>query len=223
MVIPYTCQLCQHSDMQNQRKKLSVLIRNETENFYSTKYMYLLKSHPPKNQNCTVTNRFSFVSVVRCPWPSRVNNGYFMCHPSDDPRYGATCRFGCYPGYKLIGNSLLECLVTGHWNNNQPYCGSKILKVVKLSIVFNYRIIILNFYLKTEKTCPSLPPAVGSLKYTCTDENKYRSICTYSCASGYDITPGMSRVRVCTAYGTWRGAEPTCTGNDLFKKDLQEY
>ena len=69
-----------------------------------------------------------------------------MCHPSDDPRYGATCRFGCYPGYKLIGNSLLECLVTGHWNNNQPYCESKITKVVKLSLVFNFKIVIIILY-----------------------------------------------------------------------------
>eukprot|EP00105_Crassostrea_gigas_P019111 XP_011437468.1 PREDICTED: uncharacterized protein LOC105335342 [Crassostrea gigas] len=125
------------------------------------------------------------VNVVRCTWPSRVENGYFMCHPSDDARYGATCRFGCYPGYKLIGNTLLECLISGQWNNNPPYC--------------------------EKKTCPTLLPAIGNLKYTCTDSNKFRSICTYSCATGYDITPGMSRVRVCTAFGTWRGSEPSCT------------
>lgn len=68
---------------------------------------------------------FNTVLVVRCTWPSRVENGYFMCHPSDDAIYGATCHFGCYPGYKMIGNALLECLISGQWNKYPPYCESK--------------------------------------------------------------------------------------------------
>ncbi|XP_048737007.2 sushi, von Willebrand factor type A, EGF and pentraxin domain-containing protein 1-like [Ostrea edulis] len=143
---------------------------------------YYARDRSGNMARCTFTIT---VTVVRCPWPSRVSNGYFICHPSDDARYGATCRFGCYPGYQLVGNTQLECLVTGHWNHIPPHC-EKI-------------------------TCPVLPPPVGNLNYVCTDDNKFRSICTYACTAGYDITPGMSRVRVCTAYGMWRGAEPTCT------------
>ncbi|XP_061173455.1 uncharacterized protein LOC133182624 [Saccostrea echinata] len=142
---------------------------------------YYARDRSENMARCTFTVT---VTVVRCPWPSNVNNGYFMCHPSDDARYGATCTFGCYPGYSLVGNTQLECLDSKRWNYNFPHC--------------------------KKKTCPTLPPAVGNLKYTCTDDNKFRSICTYSCAIGYDITPGMSRVRICTAYGFWRGEEPTC-------------
>lgn len=71
---------------------------------------------------------------------------------------------------------------------------------------------VISVYFIVEKTCPALLPEVDNLKYTCTDSNKFRSICTYSCDNGYDITPGMSRVRVCTAFGTWRGSKPRCTG-----------
>lgn len=86
------------------------------------------------------------VLVVRCSWPSRVENGYFMCHPSDDARYGATCRFGCYPGYKLIGNTLQECLISGQWNNNPPYCESRKNISYVLSLVLLIRLLHLFFY-----------------------------------------------------------------------------
>ncbi|XP_062584887.1 uncharacterized protein LOC134246515 [Saccostrea cucullata] len=128
------------------------------------------------------------VTVLRCPTPYKINNGYIICHPSDEYLYGATCFFGCYPGFSLEGNSHLECLENKLWNYNFPHC--------------------------KKRTCPTLLPAVGILNYTCTDSNNFRSICTYSCANGFDITPGMSRVRICTAYGFWRGEEPTCKDVD---------
>ncbi|XP_061173458.1 uncharacterized protein LOC133182626 [Saccostrea echinata] len=134
------------------------------------------------------------VTVKRCPKHNPISNGYFQCHPSNDPRYGATCKFGCYRGFSLIGNTQLDCLYTESWNYPTPHC--------------------------QKKTCPTLSPSVGNLNYSCTDGNKYRSICTYSCAKGYDITPGMSRVRVCTANGKWRSEEPTCI--DIEPPEIQQ-
>lgn len=60
-----------------------------------------------------------------CIWLFCVENGYFMCYFSDDVRYGVICCFGCYFGYKLIGNMLLECFINGYWNNNLLYCESR--------------------------------------------------------------------------------------------------
>lgn len=67
-----------------------------------------------------------------------------------------------------------------------------------------------------EITCPTLPPSTAYLKYNCSDGNSFRSICTYSCRDGYDIKSGMSRVRVCTRFGTWKGNEPICIGSFTF-------
>ena len=40
----------------------------------------------------------------------------------------------------------------------------------------------------------------------------------YGCPEGYDIASGMTRVRVCTEYRTWRGAEPKCRGDSFVNK-----
>lgn len=79
------------------------------------------------------------------------------------------------------------------------------MSFIQKNLVFKHFIVV-------EVTCPSLRPTMSKLSYTCTDENKFRSICSYACAKGYDIKPGMSRVRVCTQYKFWRGSIPECTG-----------
>ncbi|KAK3102731.1 hypothetical protein FSP39_013507, partial [Pinctada imbricata] len=124
------------------------------------------------------------VNMIECPILSPVRDGYFICHPGGDYRYGSTCNFGCYDGHELIGDSILECLQTGQWSVAIPHC--------------------------KKVTCNSLAPALSPMDYTCTDANNYRSLCTYGCQSGYDIMSGMTRVRVCNKYGDWRGALPSC-------------
>lgn len=125
------------------------------------------------------------VTVIRCPKIPNVSDGYYICHPSDDMIYGAVCRFGCYAGHELTGGtSEITCTQSGKWSNTFPRC--------------------------QKVTCPRLLPSTSYLTYKCSDENKFRSICTYSCPDGYDIKSGMSRVRVCTRFGTWKGIEPKC-------------
>lgn len=65
----------------------------------------------------------------------------------------------------------------------------------------------------SELQCSSLPPSIKPRYMNCTDRNYYRSICTFTCDPGYDITPGQTRVMLCTEYGSWRGAVPTCRGS----------
>ena len=63
-----------------------------------------------------------------------------------------------------------------------------------------------------EVTCPGFLLSESKLKYTCTDKNNFRSICTFNCENGYDIKPGMSRVIVCSKSGIWKGSIPKCRG-----------
>ncbi|XP_062573264.1 uncharacterized protein LOC134235178, partial [Saccostrea cucullata] len=129
------------------------------------------------------------VKVIRCPTIPHVQDGYYICHPSEDMIYGAVCRFGCYAGHELSGgNKEIACTKSGTWSGMIPHC-----QKIK---------------------CPRFTPSTNSLRYTCTDEFNFRSICTYSCPEGYDITNGMSRVRVCTQYKTWRGSQPKCTDTE---------
>lgn len=171
---------------------------------------------------------YYYFLVKRCPHHIPVSDGYYQCQPGTDPLYGAVCTFGCYSGFQLVGNSQLECMYTGVWNHFPPSCQSNSIyeRNVFLSFIrrniFNTKcgltllLIRISNYIISEKTCPTLQPSVGNLKYLCTDENKYRSVCTYFCEKGYDITPGMSRVRVCTANGSWRGDKPTCKGKSQY-------
>ncbi|XP_061166331.1 sushi, von Willebrand factor type A, EGF and pentraxin domain-containing protein 1-like [Saccostrea echinata] len=99
--------------------------------------------------------------------------------------YGTTCRYGCYKGYQLMGNiHELQCTIEEAWSSMSPEC-KKI-------------------------TCPALPPTEGMLHRTCTDSNRFGSVCTYTCPTGYDIPLYMNRVRVCGADRYWRGEEPVC-------------
>ncbi|XP_063419373.1 sushi, von Willebrand factor type A, EGF and pentraxin domain-containing protein 1-like [Mytilus trossulus] len=125
------------------------------------------------------------VKVVRCPPLSPVSDGYYMCHPSNDMVQGTHCQFGCYRGHYLVGNSSIECDgKTRKWYPQQPKCD--------------------------RLQCQSIGAVARPLHFNCTDYNYYRSICTFSCEPGYDITPGQTRVMLCTEDGTWRGSQPVC-------------
>ncbi|XP_062616936.1 sushi, von Willebrand factor type A, EGF and pentraxin domain-containing protein 1-like [Saccostrea cucullata] len=99
--------------------------------------------------------------------------------------YGTTCRYGCYSGYEIAGSAHeLECRIDKSWSYDTPYC-KKI-------------------------TCPALPSTEGKLYRTCTDRNRFGSICIYTCSAGYDIPSNMNRIRICGADRRWRGEEPVC-------------
>ncbi|CAG2227187.1 unnamed protein product [Mytilus edulis] len=127
----------------------------------------------------------TYNAVVRCPLLTPVSDGYYMCHPSNDMVQGTQCQFGCYRGHYLVGNRSIECDgKTGKWYPQQPKCD--------------------------RLQCPSIGIVARPLHFNCTDDNYYRSICTFSCEPGYDITPGQTRVMLCTEDGTWRGSQPVC-------------
>ncbi|KAL3870939.1 hypothetical protein ACJMK2_038967 [Sinanodonta woodiana] len=124
------------------------------------------------------------IKVIRCPKIRGIADGFFLCQPLTDYLNGTTCRFGCYKGHYLTGPETIQCLASGQWSSQTPIC---------------------------EKTlCNTLIPRSSIEQISCSDQNRYRSKCTYTCKSGYDIAPGKTRVRVCTEYQSWNGDEPVC-------------
>ncbi|XP_078337815.1 uncharacterized protein LOC111100868 [Crassostrea virginica] len=149
-----------------------------------TKVAYMARDSSGNTATCSF---FVFVQVIRCPIIPHIPDGYYMCHPSDEMIYGTVCKFGCYDGHDLKGGiPKITCTKSGKWSGAIPRC--------------------------QKLKCPRLPPVLPSSKptYICSDDNNFRSKCMYSCPEGYDIASGMTRVRVCTEYRTWRGAEPKC-------------
>ena len=51
------------------------------------------------------------------------------CSPSNDYRYGGTCQYGCFRGYRMRGQSSVECRYTGDWSGRAPSCESKFICV----------------------------------------------------------------------------------------------
>ncbi|OWF48144.1 Sushi repeat-containing protein SRPX2 [Mizuhopecten yessoensis] len=125
------------------------------------------------------------ITVPRCRNLGALKDGYSICHTSFDMRKGTVCQFGCYDGHTLVGSSSTMCTQHGTWTTGLPKCD--------------------------RTTCDPPLTATGEASVQCSDNNFYRSKCSYICAEGFDVTPGMTRVRVCTVHGTWRGKEPKCT------------
>ncbi|KAK3602544.1 hypothetical protein CHS0354_003796 [Potamilus streckersoni] len=124
------------------------------------------------------------VDVINCTKPLDVSDGYYLCHPQNPFVLGSVCRFGCYDGFELDRPGEITCLRTRLWSGNQPFC--------------------------KPWTCPTLPD-IPKAKLTCTNENYFRSICTYTCESGYDMPINTARALICTIDQTWRKhGEPEC-------------
>ena len=61
-------------------------------------------------------------------------------------------------------------------------------------------------------TCPLLSPIEGA-RPECTNDNYFRSICSFNCDEGYDMPPQVSKALVCQNDKTWRKhGEPRCIG-----------
>ena len=151
-----------------------------------------------------------FVLVVTCDPPADIDNGIFTFAPGMDWRYGGLAVYSCYRGYELEGRSRINCTIGdgdhGTWSHEFPSCHSK--NANNLPNKSTCTFIQPHF---TEITCPLLT-APSRAEMSCTDANRFNSRCEYTCESGYDVAPGMTRLRVCSWRGSWLGQEPRCIG-----------
>ncbi|XP_053329737.1 sushi repeat-containing protein SRPX2 [Spea bombifrons] len=97
---------------------------------------------------------------------------------------GTRCRLSCDQGFRLIGQSSVQCLPSRRWSGF-AYC-----RRIQCHVL------------------PSLPH--GS--YQCAAGVYEGSRCDYSCAQGYQIEGDRSRI--CMEDGLWSGGEPVCVDVD---------
>ncbi|XP_068228821.1 sushi, von Willebrand factor type A, EGF and pentraxin domain-containing protein 1-like isoform X2 [Palaemon carinicauda] len=98
-----------------------------------------------------------------------------------DYLYGSKLEYSCRPGFKVLGESHLECTKTGHWNATEPRC---------------YEIF-----------CFDLDPLEnGRIMYHGSGLN---SRAEYICNEGYELTGGDYEL-VCQFDKSWLGDIPFC-------------
>lgn len=94
--------------------------------------------------------------------------------------YGTMILYSCYPGYELLGNSILACQEDGIWNGSAPICIS-----IQCELL--------------------LPPENGFVHFT---ESTLGSSVQYTCKLGYRLIG--SDTRYCMSNRQWSGSAPTC-------------
>ena len=124
--------------------------------------------------------------TVTCPGLNIPNFGarYGNCY--NGTFVGSLCFFTCAPGYKLIGENVLECTIYGSWNASAPIC----VKEVKPA------------------ECPSLTPPLHGRQFGQCNPGKENQLCNYICNRGYYLI-GVPSLR-CQKDGTWSGPPPIC-------------
>ncbi|XP_022105727.1 sushi, von Willebrand factor type A, EGF and pentraxin domain-containing protein 1-like [Acanthaster planci] len=119
------------------------------------------------------------VTVLRCPG---IQAEYLRWHScSKDNIAGSFCTFHCPTGYDVVGSSTSLCKHDLSWSTPSPTC--------------------------QVKTCTSLPD-ISNGGYSCSNSNKYNSVCTYYCNDGFGFQPGDSQERTCQ--DSWSGTAPSC-------------
>ncbi|CAK8697520.1 unnamed protein product [Clavelina lepadiformis] len=113
--------------------------------------------------------------------------GRMACSPQQQPiETGALCVFRCLPGYEMRGAQRSKCILNQSkkvavFSRPPPTC--------------------------EPKPCPILTaPRNGSM--SCSNENRYASICAFTCENGY-VLEGSLALR-CRSNEKWNRAPPSC-------------
>ncbi|XP_035684292.1 CUB and sushi domain-containing protein 3-like isoform X1 [Branchiostoma floridae] len=115
-----------------------------------------------------------------CPFPPSISNGVSSF---SGQLAGATLQYSCDPGHVLIGAPNTTCVEGVGWSAPEPTC----------QIV----------------TCPALPSPSQLVvsNHVCMT---YGCSASFSCSTGFELTPDSPGQTVCQADGTWSGQEPAC-------------
>ncbi|XP_031574706.1 complement C2-like [Actinia tenebrosa] len=120
-----------------------------------------------------------YCKPIRCPYPGIPVNGRRI---GSRFTVGATVRFHCQSGFKLLGSSTRVCLKNRMWSGNLAVCDDG------------------------HSHCPKLGTPISGTK----KGNRYDigSFVKFSCKEGYVLVG--SSVRQCQKDGTWNGTEAKC-------------
>ncbi|MGH0171390.1 UNVERIFIED_CONTAM: hypothetical protein FKN15_002387, partial [Acipenser sinensis] len=118
--------------------------------------------------------------AVQCGNPGTPANGRVF--RIDGTTFSHSVIYSCMEGYLLSGSSVRQCTANGTWSGSLPNC--------------------------TIINCgdPGIP--ANGLRYD--EEFSVGQNITFVCQPGYTMEPKISRIRTCTANGTWSGVMPSC-------------
>ncbi len=68
----------------------------------------------------------------------------------------------------------------------------------------------MSYVLLTVVTCPALTAPTNGGVTLSPNNNNYLTMATYTCTTGYVLTPNNGDMRACEAGGEWSGDAPTC-------------
>ncbi|XP_054729921.1 sushi, von Willebrand factor type A, EGF and pentraxin domain-containing protein 1 [Anastrepha obliqua] len=137
----------------------------------------------PSELYCTKEGKWSgdapICELVACDTP-HVPAGSFVV--GYDYNVHSKIQYNCDPGHVLRGNPTLECLETGEWSADAPFC-----EYIDCGVI--------------------TPIPYGSVKYT-QNTTYVGSEVTFSCTQSHKLS-GVPK-RVCLESGVWSDASPKC-------------
>lgn len=154
-------------------------------------YMYMSEI----NYKCDIGYKLKGASIRKCQANATWSYGNPTCQPIVCPviqniphgnvkwnslRYGASATYECAPGYKMVGESVRLCELSGKWSGDEPHCISRECKT-------------------------PLPPENGWVE---AENLIVGSTATYHCNNGYELEGSMTRS--CLINETWSLEIPFC-------------
>uniref|UniRef100_A0A803TRW7 Sushi domain-containing protein n=1 Tax=Anolis carolinensis TaxID=28377 RepID=A0A803TRW7_ANOCA len=146
-----------------------------------------VRSKPKISRRCLQNQEWSeleeFCKKKSCGHPGEPKNGWL--HVSGDFLLGATVKYSCVEGYRLIGHSSRRCIVSDkkvEWTHDIPFC--------------------------EQLHCPSPHVENGRIVTGKSNIYTYSQRVTIDCNVGHKIS-GSREIR-CQVDGTWDPAIPTC-------------
>ncbi len=115
---------------------------------------------------------------------------------------GGRATYSCNTGYALSGSFFRTCLPSGSWSGSNPCCRSKLVYVKYISCI---QCLIECLFAGICSTLTN--PSNGRVSVSSYFGG---SRATYSCNTGYGLTPTGSSSRTCLSSGSWSGSNPSC-------------
>lgn len=147
----------------------------------------------------------------------RLTNGEATCYSPRGGRYrstlGSRCEMKCDRGYKLLGQSSIQCLQSRRWSGT-AFCRSTCKlwpHVTKEETRVSGCCCRMSQWSSavSEMRCRVLY-LIPHGRYTCTRGFEVDSRCDFTCSPGYRFEGEHSRT--CLPQGLWSGVQPVCTG-----------
>nr|CAB3266734.1 sushi, von Willebrand factor type A, EGF and pentraxin domain-containing protein 1 [Phallusia mammillata] len=143
------------------------------------------------NENAEWEPTLGYCVKIACEAYDSLTNGGMEC--SEENLFLSICEFRCNSGYEMEGSSSSVCQANKSWTAPMPDC---------------YKI-----------SCPRSYLELENGETDCTESNRFGSVCSYSCDSGYEMAKQDINSSLCTETKTWSSSKPTCSKKKCPRND----